>query len=247
MAESHKFEIEQEVEPRKDDDRGEGSGGGCFGGCLKGCFIVLLIMVVLIVILGYVVSQNWRNWGAEMSLVVVDKTLDASNIPEQEQTEISSELARPLNALRDGTLTLEQLQQLSLAIIESPLMPSLGVSAIETHYFNQSTLTAEEKQAGSLALRRFTRGVITGKIDEPAVERVLSYVADRQGNRWEFRKKATDEELRQLIATATQEADQAGIPEQVELIDPSEEVRKIIDAVMGPADLGEIEINIDMP
>lgn len=89
--------------------------------------------------------------------------------------------------------------------------------------------------------------MITGKIDDKAVERVISYVADRQGNRWEFRKKATDEELRQLIATATQEADQAGIPEQVELIDPSEEVRKIIDAVMGPANLGDIEINIEAP
>lgn len=148
MAESHKFEIEQEVEPRKDDDRGEGGGGGCFGGCLKGCFIVLLIMVVLIVIFGYIASQYWRNWAVSASRVVINETLDASNIHEQEQDEIVAELDRPINALSDGTLTLEQLGQLRLEIIKSPLLPSLGVSAIEAHYFNQSTLTPEEKQAG---------------------------------------------------------------------------------------------------
>jgi hypothetical protein len=225
---SDKFEIEPEVEYRQE--------RGCWGGCLKGCFVILLLMVVLVVVLGFVVSKNWRGWAASITNWAINETLEVSNLPAQEQQEIRDELVRPLAALQDGTLSIQQFEELAEVIIESPLMPSLAVSMIESHYFNQSTLTPAEKQAGGLALRRFVRGVIEGKIDESQIEAVISHVADEdKDGRWRFRETATDDELRRLIATAEQEADKAGVPAQVEAVDPSDEVRKIIDTVMGPA------------
>ncbi len=222
-----KFEIEPEEEYRQE--------RGCMGGCLKGCFMILLLMVALIAVLGYFASQNWRGWSVALANMVIDQTLEASNLPPQEQQEIRDELDRPLNALEDGTLSIEQFDELAHVILESPLMPSLPVSMIESHYFNQSTLTPEEKQAGALALRRFVRGVIDQQIEEAQIEAVVSHVADEQeSGQWRFREKATDEELRRLIATAEQEADNAGVPAQVEAVDPSDEIRKIIDEVMVP-------------
>ncbi len=223
---SDKFEIEPEVEERKE--------RGCAGGCLKGCFIVLLLMVAGIVVLGFFVSRNWRGWTASVAEYFIQESLEASNLPAQEKQEIREELLRPLDALKSGELSLEQFEKLGSALIESPLLPSLAVTVVETKYFLRSRLTPEEKTAGKIALRRFVHGAIEEKIDDPAIERVLSYIADRNGDEWKFRDRATDEELRALIATAEQEADKAGVPEDVDEIDPSDEIRKIIEAVMGP-------------
>jgi hypothetical protein len=229
MMASDKFEIEPEVEERKE--------RGCAGGCLKGCFIVLLLMVAVIVVLGFLVSRNWRGWTASLADYFVQESLDASNLPAQEKQEIREELQRPLNALKAGTLTGEQLEQLGNIMIESPLLPSLAVTVVETKYFLRSGLSPEEKTAGKIALRRFVHGVLREKIDDPAIERVLSHIADRDGNEWKFRETATDDELRDMIITAEQESDRAGIPEDVEEIDPSDEIRKVIDQVMGPEDM----------
>lgn len=223
-----KFEIEPEEESRPTP--------GCMGGCLKGCFIIILIMVALLAVFMFVASQNWRTWTANVADMAINQALEASDLPDQEQQEIRAELERPMNALKDGTLSLLQLNELADTIARSPLMASLAVGMVDHHYFGQSDLTPEEKEQGRLALRRFVRGVIDGQIGDEQIDAVIVHVADKRGDQWRFRETATDEQLRGLIATAEQEADQAGVPEQVDAVDPSDEIRKIIDAVMGPAE-----------
>jgi hypothetical protein len=224
---SEKFEIEPEEEPRE-------SRGCCLGGCLKGCFFALLVTVAIVAVLMFVIYQNARNWGASFGEWMIDQSLAHSNLPDQEQDEIRAELARPFAAIRDGSLTSQQIGELVETFTESPLIPSLALTVIETHYFAQSDLTPEEKEQGQLALRRFLRGVIDDKIRKNEIDAVISHVATREGNSWRFRERVSDAELQAMIATAEQEADKADIPEQVEVIDPSDEVRKIIDMVMGP-------------
>jgi hypothetical protein len=229
---SDKFEIEPEAEvPRE---------RGCAGGCLKGCFIALLLFIVAFLILGFVVSRNWRDWSASLAEYFIQESLAASNLDPAEKQEIRAELQRPLDALKSGELSREQIKLLGDALLESPLLASLAVTAVETQYFQRSGLSAEEKEAGRIALRRFAHGVIEGKIDEPAMDRVLSHIADRNGNEWKFHETATDEELRALIATAEQAADKADVPQEVDQIDPSDEIRKVIDQVMGPGPVGVV-------
>lgn len=233
--ESHKFEIEPEENYRRDE-----GGRGCAGGCLKGCFFMLLLMVIVIAVLAYVISQNWRGisaWFADS--VVIPTALDATSLPEQEKEEIQVELKRPLDALRSGELKSDQMGDLVEAIVESPLLPTLALSVLDATYLEGSNLAPGEIAAGRLALRRFARGVIDNKIGEPAVEKVLSHIADREGDEWKFRPRdeVSDDDLRDLIITAAQEADAAGVPAQVEEVDPSDEVRRVIDAVMGPPNL----------
>jgi hypothetical protein len=228
--ESHKFEIEPE-----EDYRREEGGRGCMGGCLKGCFMMLLLMVIVIAVLAYVISRNWRGWAASFTdSFIIPSALDATNLPEQEKQEIHVELKRPLDALRSGELKFAQMENLVEAIVESPLLPTLALSVVDATYFSKSHLPPEEITEGRLALRRFARGVVEHKIGEQSVERVLSHIADRDGDKWVFRKEVTDDQLRALIATAAQEADAAGVPAQVQEVDPSDEVRRVIDAVMGP-------------
>jgi nucleotide-binding universal stress UspA family protein len=225
---SDKFEIEPQEE-ESDQDR-----GGCSGGCLKGCFILLLVVVGVIAVLTFVVYQNARNWGASFGEWMIEQSLAASNLPDQEQDEIRAELARPFDGVRDGSLSGEKIGELVETFADSPLMPSLAVTVVDAQYFDESGLAPEEKEQGRLALRRFVRGIIDEKIGDNEIDAVISHVATKEGDTWRFHETASDAELRAMIATAEQEADQAGVPEQVETIDPSDEVRKIIDAVMGP-------------
>lgn len=226
---SEKFEIEPEEEYRQE-------RGGCMGGCLKSCFVLLLIMVAVLGVLTFVVYQNARNWGAAFGEWMIDQSLAASNLPEQEQDEVREELARPLDGIRNGSLSADQIGELVETFAKSPLIPSLALTMIDTQYFGQSGLTPEEKEQGRLALRRFVRGVIDAKIGRNEIDAVISHVATKEGDSWRFRETASDEQLRAMIATAEQEADQANVPAQVEAIDPSDEVRTIIDAVLGPAE-----------
>ena len=62
---------------------------------------------------------------------------------------------------------------------------------------------------------------------------MLAHIGERQddGN-WKLREHASDQELRDLLATAKVPADEAGIPEEVEKFDPSDEFQLIIDQAL---------------
>jgi hypothetical protein len=111
-------------------------------------------------------------------------------------------------------------------------------SAIEKQYLAASGLSAEEKAAGMVSLQRFIRGTVDDKIKQPGIDAAMSHVAVRNpaGGEWKLKQPLTDEELRAFFAEAKKQADEAGIPEQPEKVDPSEEVRKIVDeALSAPA------------
>ena len=113
-------------------------------------------------------------------------------------------------------------------------MPSLIVMAVDKQYFERSGLSDEEKAQGRDALKRFARGVIDGKIDQKGIDAVMAHVADQKGDgNWQFRAKVSDADLRAAIAEAKSRADKAGIPAEAETtIDPSDEVKRIIDEAL---------------
>lgn len=224
---SDRFEIEPEEEYRKE-------RGCCLGGCFKGCFLILLVMAVIGGVLVYFFANNLRDLAASGVKIIAEQSLDEMRLPEQEKQEVLNELDRPIEALRQGKLGGDQFGELVEALMVSPLLPSIAVSMVENQYLDQSTLTPEEKQSGRTALQRFAWGVVQGKFGEPEIEKVISHVADKQGEQWRFRETATDDQLRDMIIAAQEQADAANIPAEVPAIDPSDEVRKIIDQVLGP-------------
>ena len=118
-------------------------------------------------------------------------------------------------------------------VMQSPLMPTLVVGAVDKQYFASSGLSEDEKAEGRLTLKRFARGVIDKKIDDKGIDKVMSHIADRQSNgSWRLRPQVSDADLRAALAAAKAEADEAGIAAQPEKIDPSDELKKIIDESM---------------
>ncbi len=221
---SDRFEIEEPEAYR------EKSG---MSGCLKGCLIASAIMLVLVIVVGIWVARNVKGWTADITSQVVNVVIDESDLPDQEKVEIKDQVARLTDAFREGDLSFEQAGKVVEDIMKSPLMPSIVVAGIERKYFEDSGLTEEEKEAGRTALNRFVTGMIEEKIGEQEFEAAMSKIAVKQPDgQWQMRDSVSDEELRGLIDFLKEKADAAEIPAEVQQVDPSDEMKRIIDAAL---------------
>lgn len=205
--------------------------------CLTGCLVVFVILIVIAVLIGFWISRNWRDWTATAATEGIRQMISSSQLPAVEQQEIMVEVDRVAKGFREKTISAEQLGKLAQTLVESPLMSLIVASTIEQHYFAKSGLSAEEKTAGSQTLQRFIRGSIDEKIDKAGIDAAMAHVADRDAQgQWKLRQTLTDDQLRTFLAEAKKQADAAAIPEQPAEIDPSGEIKKIVDeALAAPA------------
>jgi hypothetical protein len=204
--------------------------------CLIGCLAIFAIMLVLAVIAGIWISRNWRGWFADVGSQAINQGIDSSDLPPQEKVEVKVQVERVAKAFREGQISNEQASAIGKQLMESPLMPLFVVMAVERQYFDRSKLSDEEKAEGRKSLQRFARGTFDGKIDEKGIDAVMAHVADRKPDgEWELRSTVSDHELRAALSEAKTQADEASIPEAPENIDPSDEVKRIIDEALNPA------------
>lgn len=206
-----------------------------FGSCLIGCGIFLALAIVLgLIAFGWLLT-NWRGLAAKAGASIAHQQIDASALDAEEKSELKVQVNRVSEAFREGRLTERQVGEIFERLVESPLMTSLMATAAERQYFANSGLSEEEKAEGRRNIQRFVRGIIDDKIDEAQMNSVLMYIADRQEDgEWRLRQKVSDEDLRKFIAAAGEAADVAEVPPELPAIDPSDEVKKIIDGVMFP-------------
>lgn len=204
-------------------------------GCLKGCLIVAALLLILAIISAWFVSQNWRGWAGTMVRSVLEQTLDDTSLPEEEKAEIQEQVDRVVTAFEEGRLTEAQIELLMNELAESPLAATVVAYSIEKKYFDTSGLSDEEKAEGRMTLRRCVRGWLDDVLTEEDADPVLSHIGtkDEAGN-WELKDTVSDEELRAFLAAAKQLADDAEIPETVEEVDPSDEIKRIVDAALNP-------------
>jgi hypothetical protein len=202
--------------------------------CLVGCLVVAGVAVLLSALAAYWIWQNWRDLAATGATEALNQVIDTTDLPAEEQREMKVEVRRVADAFREGELSNDQLRQIVGEVVNSPLLTVFVVSAVEKQYFDKSGLGEEEKAEGRQSLRRFVRGAVDGKIDQAAVDSVMSHVAVKQGDQnWRLRERVTDAELRAALSEAKQAADAAEVPEQPESIDASAELKRIVDESMG--------------
>jgi hypothetical protein len=219
QTDPHSFQIEEPARKRS-----------FWQTCLIGCLCFLAVMIVLAVIAGFWISQHWRGWVADFGGQAINQGIDSSNLPPQEKMEVKVQVERVAKAFREGQISNQQASAIFKKLMESPLMPSFVVMAVERNYFDHSKLSDEEKAAGRQSLKRFARGVFDSKIKDNGIDKVLAHVADRQpSGQWELRSTVSDDELRAALSEAKAQADAADIPPAPENIDPSDEVKRIVD------------------
>jgi hypothetical protein len=212
------------------------------GGCLKGCLIATVVLLLLTVLSGWYASNNWRGWAGSLGRTMVNGVLDETELPAEEKTEILEQVQRVITAFEKGSLTNAQAEDLLTQLTESPLSAPVIAFVIEKKYFDSSGLSDEEKETGRMTLRRCVRGLFDEELTEDDADAVLSHIGtkDPEGN-WEFRDDVTDDELREFLAEAKERADNAGVAETVEEVDPSDEIKRIVDSVLNP-ELVEAEV-----
>ena len=203
--------------------------------CLLGCLIVFVVLAVLSVIVGLWIRNNWRGLVADFGSQAIKQGIDQTQLPPQEKQDINIQIDRLAEAFRTGQLSAEKLQRFVKKLAKSPLMTSIAASAIEVQYLAKSGLSKDEKAQATQTLRRFLRGVVDQKIDEDAVNTAMSHVAVRDENdSWKLKQKVSDEDLRKFLDVAKAAADKAGIPDEPEDFDPSDEMKRIVDEALQP-------------
>ena len=129
--------------------------------CLIGCLAVLGVMMLILIIGGIWVARNLRGWAADFGSQAVNQGIDSSDLPPQEKGEVKVQVERVATAIRDGRISMEQAGTIMQKVMESPLMPSLVVAAVDKHYFERSGLSADEKAEGLFSLTPlFIDGVV---------------------------------------------------------------------------------------
>ena len=210
---------------------------GMWGNCLIGCLIVFAILVVLGILVAIWISRNFKTWVADFGTLAVNQAISESDLPPKEKDEMREQTGRVATALREGKITMAQAGEILQKVMESPLMPTLIVGAVDKQYLQRSGLTEQEKTDGRLALKRFASGTMEKKIGEPGIDAVMAHVADRESDgHWQLRQIVSDEDLKAALEEAKAQADAAGIPEQPAEVDPSGELKRIIDESMGEAE-----------
>jgi nitrogen fixation/metabolism regulation signal transduction histidine kinase len=230
MATAHQFRVEDDRDPNAPEKR-----RSWLTGCLIGCLAVVVVMVLLGIIAGIWVSRNWKGWFANSLSVVVKQSIAETDLPAEEKEQINAQIDRGAKAFADGEISGEQAARLMEKLVESPLLTAIVASAAEKKYVDPSGLSEEEKAAANVTLQRFARGVIDQKISEQTYETVMSNIATKQNDQWQLKDKVTDEELRKFLEAATKAADEAGVAEQPPHVDPSDEIKRLIDEALNPA------------
>jgi len=227
----------------------DGGGDGSFSGtpayvakeksgfrsCLTGCLIVGVLMLVIVGLGAWYVTTHIQQLAGSVANKVVTGALEQSELPEQEKAEIMAQVKRVTDAMSENRLSEAQFTTLVGQLTESPLFATFIVGAIEFKYLDKSGRTDEEKQNGRLSMKRAMHGLFDGQIEESQLDTALQHIGDRNNDGgWKLRDSVTDDELRAFLAAMKQLADDADIPMEVEEIDPSDELKRIIDSALNP-------------
>lgn len=237
---SHQFDPEPPAKPRS-----------WLTGCILGCLVFAVIALLLTGLAAIWISRNWKAWTASTVSQGIKQTIATLDLPPQEKIEVMAEVDRAAKAFADGQMSGEQAAKLLTNIVKSPLMTVMLAAAADKKYIAPSGLNAEEKVAANVTLQRFARGVFDDKISEATYESVMKNIATKHSDRWELRDKVSDDELRKFLAEAEQAADDADIEENPPQIDPSDEIKRLIDQALSNSDSNvapPLEIPpVDMP
>jgi nitrogen fixation/metabolism regulation signal transduction histidine kinase len=227
MSTAHQFRVEDDRDPNAPEKR-----RSWLTGCLIGCLAIVVVMVLLGIIAGIWISRNAKGWIANSLSTVVKQSIAETDLPAEEKEQINAQIDRGAKAFADGEISGEQAALLMEKLIQSPLLTAIVASAAEKKYVDPSGLSEEEKTAANVTLQRFARGVIDQKINPQTYETVMKSIATKQGDEWELKETVSDDELRKFLEAAKTAADDAKVEEQPPQVDPSDEVKRLIDEAL---------------
>ena len=206
------------------------------GNVLVGCLVVLGVVLLAAVIGGVVVYKNWKTWAADFGRDAIVTLVEEADLEKDQKDAIIARVDELAEDFKAGVIDLEDMGNVTMALVESPLLPLGAVMLAHHRYIEPSELSDEEKAAGQLALQRYARGIYEETIALEDIEDVMSPISDQdlEGN-MELRDpdQVTTEDLREFISLVKARADEAQIPDEPFELDIAAEVNKAIDIALG--------------
>jgi len=221
------------------------------GGVAKGCLIAFAIVAALAIIAVIIFLTQWKKVAAAGVMAGTTAIVQQSSLPQDQKDTIIARMETVSSEFKSGAITTEQFGKVLEAIAEGPIM-SLGmIQGVQDSVLAPSALTDEEKEAGTRALQRLSRGVVEGKFTnndvQAALDPVMEQTADGQpriktptstpggGVNADVQANGapTTEDVKAMIAKARKAADDAAIPDEPYAVDFVAELDKAIAKAKG--------------
>ncbi len=224
------MEPESSAPPPSQFDASTKNDGGKTGCVIVagGCLVLLLITAGV----GIYVAINFDKLAADMMRAGIDQVVKQSDLPEEQKEQVMATVKEVVEDFKAGRIDVDQLERIFDEA--EPLIQTLaGVFAIQ-QYVKPSGLSDEEKAEAELTVRRFVNGTLQKKIPQEAFDQLQRYFISENGEPTSFEtKKLTDDELREALSIAKEEADKANIPIDIPAPNIAEELKKAVDRGYG--------------
>jgi len=206
-------------------------------GCQKvaiGCFILTIILCLTCGLGIWWITANLRTVGTRMTRAMLKLGIQEMKLPDDQQSRIFDRIDNVSQQFQEEKISFEQLERIFQKLAESPLFPAGSALLAERVYLDQSGLGDDEKEAGKLAIRRFTRGSLEQSISEQRNGDVLDIIStwNPETKNREFLENLSDQQLRHFIAEAKRAADEADVVENIPEINFADEFDRAIDQAL---------------
>lgn len=205
-------------------------------GIATALLVGLIAFVLIIVAAGVWAAKNYNVLIARGITAGMNAVINGSDIPEEEKAEVTRIISRLKEGYLADEITMAELGLVMEAMGSCPALPIGLVVQFEQSYVTPSGLSGEEKEAAGLHLNRLARGLTDGGIDWAVIEHILDPISDTKadGNR-QLRspERVTDHEILEVLVTAKEFADAAGMSEEMVNIDISDEFLKSVEQALG--------------
>lgn len=217
------------------EDNTRSGGSGCTT-IVIGCLVVCLILAGIACGVGYYFYAT-TNWNALVANVVepeIKRIINDTDLPEDQKEGMNEQVTRLADGYRDGKITFVQLKQVGDRILKSPIITAIPVEVARVSYIEPSGLSDEEKANATKQLERVAHGMFEKKIDDKELDALVEgRIADKnKEGKLEFRKKVTDEQLREFVTACQELADSKEIPDQNYQIDFAKELKEAVDSAL---------------
>ncbi len=206
-------------------------------GCAKaaiGCGIATVILVIILALGAWYVARNAKAWAAGGFASVVNQAVEQSTLPDEQKKTITSRVEHIKDEFIAGNITLEQIGRAMKNLNVENLIAAGFAQYVGSGIIESSQLSDDDKAVGKQAMNRVATGVLDGNISTQEVRQALSPIMRQTGsNNWEFKQNPTPQELQQVLESAADLADKAGIALDAEEIDFGKRVEQAFDEALG--------------
>ena len=224
--------LNKKLKPEPSNGKGLETQSGIATALLVGIIAFCLIFVAV----GVYAVNNYNVWIAHGITAGMNAVINSSAIPEQEKAEVIQIISQLKKDYLAEEITMAELGLVLEAIGTCPALPIGLVVQFEQSYVVPSGLSGDEKMAAGLHLNRLARGLADGRIDWSVSEQLLAPISDpgADGNQ-QLRSpdRVSDDEILEVLVTAKEIADEAGISEEMIAIDISDEFLKSVEEALG--------------